>query len=143
MLGLDQDEDGDAVLKLRQRSGSWYGKPEFPELEETESYDISDYIGPDSIGFFTILGLDTDFLEESVKDWAASPTYQAAKAAVKNLPVVNDAAERGVKITSDFLDSARNEERIQTVLQVAENDRRKMPNQRKRHMSEKIKMPVD
>ena len=127
MLGLDQDEDGDVVLTLRKRSGSWYGKPEFPELEETESYDISDYIGPDSIGFFTILGLDTDFLEESVKDWAASPTYQAAKAAVKNLPVVNDAAERGVKITSDFLDSARNEERFQT-------DRRKVPNQRKRHM---------
>ena len=134
LLGLDQDEDGDAVLKLRKRSGSWYGKPEFPELEETESYDISDYIGPDSIGFFTILGLDTDFLEESVKDWAASPTYQAAKAAVKNLPVVNDAAERGVKITSDFIDSARNEERFQTVLQVVENDRRKVPNQRKRHM---------
>ena len=95
---------------------------------------LSDYIGPDSIGFFTILGLDTDFLEESVKDWAASPTYQAAKAAVKNLPVVNDAAERGVKITSDFLDSARNEERFQTVLQVVENDRRKMPNQQKRHI---------
>ena len=112
LLGIDQDEDGDAVITLRKRSGSWYGKPEFPELEETGSYNISDYIRPDSIGFFTILGLDTDFLEESVKDWAASPTYQAAKAAVKNLPVVNDAAERGVKITSDFLDSARNEERF-------------------------------
>ena len=68
LLGLDQDEDGDVVLTLQKRSGSRYGKPEFPELEETESYDISDYIGPDSIGFFIILGLDTDFLEESVKD---------------------------------------------------------------------------
>ena len=72
-----------------------------------------------------------------MKDWAASPTYQAAKAAVKNLPVVNDAAERGVKITSDFLDSARNEERFQTVLQVVENDRRKVPDQRKRNMKVK------
>ena len=69
LLGMDQDEDGDAVITLRKRSGSWYGKPEFLLLKETESYDITDYIGPDSIGFFTILGLDTDFLEESVEDW--------------------------------------------------------------------------
>ena len=66
MLGMDQDVDGDAVLTLQKRTGSWYSKPEFLELEETESYDITDYIGSDSIGLFTILGLDTDFLEESV-----------------------------------------------------------------------------
>ena len=69
-----------------------------------------------------------------MEDWGNSPTYQDAKAAVKSLPVLNDAAERGVKITSDFLDSARKEERFQTILQVVENDRRKVPNQRKRHI---------
>ena len=75
-----------------------------------------------------------DFLEEPVEEWENSASYQAAKCTVKSLPVVNDAAERGVKITSDFLDSARNEERFQTTLQVVENDRKTVPNQRKRHI---------
>ena len=50
MLALDKDEDGDIEFQFNQRRGSWYGKPVFPE--STESYDIIDYIGPDSIGFF-------------------------------------------------------------------------------------------
>ena len=64
MLALDKDEDGDIEFEFNQRRGSWYGKPVFPE--STESYDIIDYIGPDSIGFFITNGLDVDFLEESV-----------------------------------------------------------------------------
>ena len=132
LLALERDEDGDLVFEFTQRRGSWYGKPSFPE--DTESYDISDYIGPQSIGFFTTLGLDVEFLEESVDTWEGSASYQAAKAAVKNLPVVNDGSERGVKMTSEFLDHAKTEERFQTTLQVAENDRKAVPNKRKRHI---------
>ena len=65
-----------------------------------------------------------EFLQDSVDEWDNSPSYEAAKAAVKSLPVVNDGAERGVKITSEFLESARKEETFQTRLQVAENDRK-------------------
>ena len=133
VLAMEKDEDGDYAFEFSQRHGSWYGKPGFPE--STESYDIGDYIGPDSLGFFTTLGLDVDFLEETVDNWKDTAIYQAAKAAVlKSLPIVNHAAERGVKITSDFLDTARKEERFQTTLQVVENDRKKVPDQRKRHI---------
>ena len=129
---LDRDEDGDLEFKFKERYGSWYGKPSFPE--DTDSYDISDYLGPDSLGFFITLGLDLDFLEESADTWENSDSYKDAKAAVKSLYVVNDAAERGVKISADFIDSARLEQRYQTILQVAENDRNIVPNQRKRHI---------
>ena len=129
LLALEKDEDGDITFSFSQRHGSWYGKPLFPE--STKSYEISDYIGPDSIGFFITLGLDLDFLEESVDMWENSGSYKAAKSAVDSIPVINDASERGVKITSDFLESAKKEERFQTILQVAENDRKRVPNQRK------------
>ena len=57
-------------------------------------------------------------------------SYKDAKLIVENMAVVNDAAERGVKLCHDFLDSARKEERLQDVLQVVENDRAAIPNQR-------------
>ena len=76
-----------------------------------------------------------DFLEESVDTWEdPESSYQEADAAVKTVPVVNDGAERGVKISSDFLEDARKEEIYQNILQVAENDTDLVPNQRKHHI---------
>ena len=39
-----------------------------------------------------------------------------------NMAVVNDSAERGVKLCHDFLDSAKDEARLQNILQVVENE---------------------
>ena len=110
---------------------SWFGKPGFPEC--TDSYDISDYMGPDSIGLFTTLGLDLNFLEHDAESWEELETYQAALKAVKHLKVVNDAAERGVKLTAYFMGVAK-KEKFQKILQMVENDRTLVSNQRKRHV---------
>jgi hypothetical protein len=63
------------------------------------------------------------------------PHYQASKANVLAINVVNDCAERGVKLSSDFLSSAKNEEHYQNVLQVVEHDRKRQPNLRKRKLN--------
>lgn len=42
--------------------------------------------------------------------------------------VVNDCAERGVKLASDFVDTARSDEHFQNILQVIEKDRQDHPN---------------
>ena len=43
----------------------------------------------------------------------------------KSCNVVNDSAERGVKLSSDFLAAAHSEKHYQNVLQVVEQDRKK------------------
>ena len=48
-----------------------------------------------------------------------------------HLAVVNDAAERGVKLCNDILPYAKGEARLQNVLQVVENNRARKGNQRK------------
>ena len=53
---------------------------------------------------------------------------------MKAVNVVNDAAERGVKLSTDFLSAARLEEQYQNVLQVVEKERKKRPNLRKRKL---------
>ncbi|KAJ4939198.1 hypothetical protein JOQ06_028654 [Pogonophryne albipinna] len=45
--------------------------------------------------------------------------------------VVNDCAERGIKLTSDFVAVARKEQHLQNVLQAVEHDRSQQPNLRR------------
>ncbi|KAK5901433.1 hypothetical protein CgunFtcFv8_026305 [Champsocephalus gunnari] len=45
--------------------------------------------------------------------------------------VVNNCAERGVKLTSDFAAVARKEQHLQNVLQAVEHERSQQPNLRR------------
>ena len=78
-----------------------------------------------------ILQLDTSFLEKDVESWPGCAAFLASSANVLVLNVINDYAERGVKLSSDKA-SARTEQHHQNVLQVVEQDRQRQPNIRKR-----------
>ena len=67
-----------------------------------------------------------------VSEWQSSPNFVEALTVVKNLKVVNDSTERGVKLAYDFPASSKKKQHYQNVLQVVENDRAKIPNQEKR-----------
>ena len=81
--------------------------------------------------------MDPSFLESPVSSWHLSDPYLEALKVVNNMCVVNDAAERGVKLCSDFLSSARKEGNLQNILQVVENNRNRVPNQRNRKKESK------
>lgn len=55
-------------------------------------------------------------------------SYTSSLANVKALNATNDCAERGVKLSSDFLASAKGERHYQNIMQVVETDRKKLPN---------------
>ena len=69
-------------------------------------------------------------MSKKVEDWEEDGRFQQSKRIVCNLQVCNDSAERGVKLASDFIKSAKNEDRFQQILQVVENSRHSLPNQR-------------
>jgi len=79
-----------------------------------------------------ILQLDTSFLEKDVESWPGCAAFLSSSANVLALNVINDYAERGVQLSSDFLASARTEQHYQNVLQVVEQDRQRQPNIHKR-----------
>lgn len=116
------------------RFGTGYGKPKFPELEVDKINDIklSDMIDGDSWLIFRLLDIDDVFLEMPVNLWTDNNSYQQAKNRIRGINCVNDCAERGVKLSSDFLASAKTEQHYQNVLQVVEKDRKVRPNLRKR-----------
>ena len=90
--------------------GASFGKPNFKPISE-EIKSLSDLIGPGSMRFFLIVN--------------------APKTIVQSLQVVNEAAERGVKLCHDFLGVTMDKERFQDVLQVVESLQKKVPDQRK------------
>ena len=60
-------------------------------------------------------------------------TYIAStKQIVDNINVVNDFAERAMKLTSDFSKAARGEDHFQNVLQAVCADRQAKPNLRRK-----------
>ena len=93
---------------------------------------LGDLVGHDSWAMIGLLKLDCSFLDRAVATWSECPAYKISAATAKSLNVVNDCAERGVKLSTDFLGSARTELHYQDVLQVVEQDRRSHPNLRKR-----------
>ena len=53
--------------------------------------------------FFRILNLSPSFLAKRVEEWEDDESYLEAMVTAVNLVLVNDAAERGVKLCHDFL----------------------------------------
>ncbi|KAJ4919083.1 hypothetical protein JOQ06_026303 [Pogonophryne albipinna] len=74
------------------------------------------------------LHINPAFLSLDVEEWAAREAFQMGAVNVRAINVVNDCAERGVKLTSDFVAAAGSEEHLQ--LQAVEHDRSKQPNLR-------------
>ena len=127
---LNVKPDG-SVTSPQNRFGTGFGKPNFP-TDITLSTTLADLVGEDSWFLFHTLQLDPAFLELDVEAWPDSEAYQSALTNIGALNVINDCAERGVKLSSDFLEAAKTETHYQNALQVVELDRRSTPNLRKR-----------
>jgi hypothetical protein len=110
------------------------GKPLFPKVCCDTS--LADLIGPESHTLFQSLDISTGWLEKPVEDWSTDPDYQTAECFVRSIKVVNDAAERGVKLIADFATIITTDpEQRQALLQGVENHRHKYPDFKKKTLS--------
>ena len=116
---VDKLKSLEKVQTFINRYGSGFGKLNLVEI-----------VRPSSWHFFTLLKIDYRFLDTPVDEWQSSPYYEKACEIVKNFRTVNDLAERGVKLASDFLSVSKTEKHYQNALQVIENERSRVSNQR-------------
>ena len=120
--------DDEAIPK--DRYGTRFGKPSFPH-SISDSTQLADLVTSDSWFIFRLLKMDDEFLRINISSWQSHPSFLSSKQKIEALNVVNDSDERGVKLSSDFLNDARLEEHYQNVLQVVQTDRKETPNLRK------------
>lgn len=89
-----------------------------PPLEPTS--ELASRIGPQSRHFFEALHIGTQWLDEPTDTWSDIPAFQRFKNFACNIPVSNDAAERMVKRTTDYIDyGGRSEIDFQATLHFA------------------------
>ena len=67
-----------------------------------QSKALSDFVTERSHNLFAAVRIDTDFLKDDPDTWHDNSAYCNAKGIVSGLRVVNDCAERAVKLATDY-----------------------------------------
>ena len=91
-----------------------------PECNSFSNKQLTDFVGSDSHCIFDLLDLKKDFLKMSATQWKSSIQYLDAVNSVKQLAVVNDAAERALGMATSLHGQTmpKNETQIQSLFQV-------------------------
>lgn len=85
---------------------------------------LSHFATKRSLNLFTALQLKHTFLKSDPETWAEQQDYQKAKEVVSNVRVVNDCAERAVKLATDFnAVLTKDEDQRQLIFQLVEHHR--------------------
>lgn len=102
-------------------------------VNDAAAMNLEDFVTENTLQFFRILGLPVSFLSAvDPKDWTNNEEYKQGRAIAESLKVVNDTAERGVKLIQDFNSSlTKNEEQKQYLLQVVKAHRLRFRNTKK------------
>ena len=91
----------------------------------TEGSELWDFVKPHSWDFFTILKVSADWLTWPLDKGEESEDYRKARQFVTTVKVVNDAAERGIKLASDYVQSLTKDSEVrQKIFQTVEWHRR-------------------
>lgn len=99
---------------------------------------IEDFISHRSLNLLTKLDVDIGFLNHSPDLWDMNDSYLKAQETFRNLNVVNDVAERGVKLIQDFNGLLTvDEEQKQFLLQCVEDHRKQYPDSKKATLKRK------
>ena len=102
------------------------------DLNSIQTLNLEDFVTSNTKSFFAISGLPSTFLNIPVEDWPTDESFCVSKNAVCNLKVVNDIAERGVKLIEDYNKILTNDEQQkQYLLQVVSSFQKKLKDKNK------------
>lgn len=93
---------------------------------------IEAFVSQKTLTFFKRFSIPTDFISKDPLEWENDPNYNIGLQIIKDLRVVNDSAERGVKLMQEFNNVlTRNEEEKQFVMQIVSDYRKRYPDTKK------------
>lgn len=130
--GVDAEEKTEMVRALKHHSTRTKHSKMTSSYKASQINDnstLKDFIGAETSCFFEILKLNRSFMDTTTPaEWSTNPEYQEAAERVKGLNVVNDVAERAVKLITDYHDKITTDsEQQQYLTQVIEWHRQRHP----------------
>ena len=88
------------------------------------NYKLSSFVKPGSHFIFDTMNFDKSRLSLPVNDWKNHEGFKEIESFVRNILVVNDTAERGIKLISDYANClTKNASERQEILQLVEYHR--------------------
>lgn len=117
---LDKDEGSARTIRV-----------EVPANEAENFFQevsLEKFVSAQSLALFKRFKIKCDFLTEDPKNWPNNEDYLKLQSFIRSIKVINDTAERGIKLVHDFNNSlTKNEEQKQYLLQVVAECRRLYP----------------
>ncbi|GBL92465.1 hypothetical protein AVEN_174739-1 [Araneus ventricosus] len=114
-------------------------KGRFNKCPATDQKAIEDFIFQKSLNLLKKLNIDISFLNTSPDLWDRDDSYLKSQEIFQNLAIVNDTAERGVKLMQDFNGLlTADEEQKQFLLQCVKDHRIQYPDCRKATLKRKF-----
>ena len=107
------------------------------KIKSFQQHCLSDFVSTRSLNLFDALKLSRNFLDVDPELWPGHPEYEQACETINSLKVINDCAERAVKLATDFnevLTCDENERQI--IYQVVEHHRKLYSEPLKKHFYE-------
>lgn len=126
LLSTDQDDEIERNnrIPLNQSQMPWF-----------KEQNLSDFFTYHALKLFDRFKLSRSFLEKHPALWETDGDYLKAKTTIMNLTVVNDPAERGVKLIADFNNTLTKDEKdLQFLLQVVSEYRKQFPSHAKKDL---------
>ena len=127
------DEDrsliGQKLISTPRPSSFPFGKLILPTMSWTEKPHLSTFIGFQSWLIFHQLKLHgkQEWLNVPPAYWNTFEDFNIAKSFVSSLVTVNDPAERGIKLITDFKESCKDQENREYLAQVVKHHRQLCP----------------
>ena len=102
------------------------------DVDKVCKKNFAELISGYSLRFFKILNIDSEFLKEELDKWPENEAFQSICSQLKTLRVVNDVAERGIKLISEYNDVlCKDESQKQYLVQTVQMYRQQYPDARK------------
>lgn len=105
--------------------------------------EIDSSITPQSINFFNLFEINTNFSKLHPSLWGHNENYEKGSCIVKNFKIVNDIAERAVSLTEKYNNIlATQENGRQYILQVARKYNKQIPDAEKQNVQNAFQSDV-
>jgi hypothetical protein len=116
----DEDEGPEKRVRIKIR-----------ELKKIFKNGLEQFVTTRTKYFFRIFGISLNFLSKPSSEWMYDEEFVRGKEIVSKLKVVNDAAERGVRLISEYLGMTKDEDQQQFILHIVKDYKQQFPDAKK------------
>lgn len=103
------------------------------ELRALAKKELDYFVSTETKSFFERFEIDTSFLSDPPSSWNSNETFLKSKKKIQHTMVVNDTAERGVKLIQEYNTVlTKSEDQRQFIVQIVKDYRTKFPDCKKR-----------